>query len=309
MDIPAELRNDPPRSTLEWVAGHFGPGAKVTGIRRMQNAWAAAVHALDVDDTRGRRHDLILRRWARTDLVTDVGVVENEAATLTFLETCAPGLVAPRLVVADPDATAADAPALVMTRLPGHDDLSPADLGAYLDGLATTLRAVHAAPIPGAALGDYFPWGLDDLTDPPPWTRRPEVWRRAFEIAQRPVPPFTPVLCHRDFHPGNVLWQDGRVTGVVDWTSTCRGPVACDVAHCRNNLALLFGLEVADDFARRYGRVDDLAWFDIVDVVGWGELETWRWQGAGRPDITDDIAIRAADDFLAAAVARFTDAD
>jgi aminoglycoside phosphotransferase (APT) family kinase protein len=304
MAIPAELRRDPPRSTLEWVAGHFGPDAQVTGIRRMENAWAAAVHALDVDDASGTRHELVLRRWARTDLVTDEGVVENEAAALTFLASCAPGFVAPRLVASDADGTAADVPALVMTRLPGRDDLSPADLGTYLDGLAATLRAVHAAPVPDSSLGEYFPWGLDDLTDPPPWTHRPEVWRRAFDIAHRPVPAYTPALCHRDFHPGNVLWQDGRVTGVVDWTSTCRGPMACDVAHCRNNLALLFGLEAADDFAARYGPVDDLAWFDIVDVVGWGALDTWRWRDAGRPDVTDDIAIRAADDFLAAAVAR-----
>ncbi|MDQ1475444.1 MAG: hypothetical protein QOE62_673 [Actinomycetota bacterium] len=304
MDIPVELRSDPPRSTLEWVAGHFGPGARVTGIRRMRNAWAAAVHALDVDDATGTRHELILRRWVRVDLETDVGVVENEAATLMFLESCAPGFVAPRLVTSDPEATSADVPALVMTRLPGRDDLSPADLDVYLDGLVTTLRAIHAAPAPANALGDYFPWGLDDLTDPPPWTRRPDVWHRALEIARRPVPAYTPVLCHRDFHPGNVLWRDGRVTGVVDWTSTCRGPVACDVAHCRNNLALLFGLEAADDFARRYGPVDDLTWFDVVDVVGWGELETWRWSEAGRPDISDDTVIRSTDDFLAAAVAR-----
>jgi hypothetical protein len=66
----------------------------------------------------------------------------------------------------------------------------------------------------------------------------------------------------------------------------------------------LFGLEAADDFARRYGPVDDLTWFDVVDVVGWGELETWRWSEAGRPDISDDTVIRTTDDFLAAAVAR-----
>lgn len=304
MDIPAELRSDPPRSTLDWIAGHFGTGAKVTGIRRMRNAWAAAVHALDVDDARGTRHELILRRWARVDLETDFGVVENEAAALTFLESCAPGFVAPRLVTSDPDSTSADVPALVMTRLPGRDDLSPADLDVYLDGLVTTLHAIHTAPAPDDALGHYFPWGLDDLTDPPPWTRRPDVWRRAFEIARRPVPAYTPVLCHRDFHPGNVLWHHGRVSGVVDWTHACMGPAAADVAHCRLNLTLLFGLEIADDFSRRYGPLDDLAWFDLVDVVGSGLVEAWRWRDAGRTDITQHTLAQSFDDFLAAAVER-----
>ena len=111
-----------------------------------------------------------------------------------------------------------------------------------------------AVPVCEAVPGFHHLSVLDDLTDPPPWTRRPDVWRRAFEIARGPVPGYSPVLCHRDFHPGNVLWHAGRVTGVVDWTNTCRGPAACDVAHCRNNLALLFGLDAADDFARRRPR-------------------------------------------------------
>ena len=84
------------------------------------------------------------------------------------------------------------------------------------------------------------------------------------------------------------------------------GPAAADVAHCRLNLTLLFGLEVADDFARRYGPLDDLAWFDLVDAVGWGPLEAWRWRDAGRTDITQDTLVQSFDDFLAAAVERLS---
>jgi aminoglycoside phosphotransferase (APT) family kinase protein len=31
-------------------------------------------------------------------------------------------------------------------------------------------------------------------------------------------PPVTPVVCHGDFHPFNVIADGGRVTGVIDWT-------------------------------------------------------------------------------------------
>jgi aminoglycoside phosphotransferase (APT) family kinase protein len=193
---------------------------------------------------------------------------------------------------------------LLMTRLPGRDNLAPLDIDGYLDGLATTLRTIHAVAVPARTLGEYVPWGLSALGDPPRWSHRPDVWLRAFTIARRPVPAYERVLCHRDFHPGNVLWLHTRITGVVDWTSTCVGPAAADVAHCRANLAFLFGRDVADDFARRYGPVADLAWFDVVDVVGWGPLDAWRWHDAGRRDITDDALAHAADEFLAAAVER-----
>ena len=263
------------------------------------------MHAVDVDDARGERNELVLRRWARTDQPPDPGVVENEAAALTLLASV-PGLRAPALVAADPTGSMADVPAVVMRRLPGRDELAPSDIDAFVDGLVVTLRAIHAVGIGPGVLADYRPWGLDRLGDPPPWSRRPAVWRRAFEIARHPSPEHPAVLCHRDFHPGNVLWHHGRVSGVVDWTHACRGPAAADVAHCRLNLALLFGPEVADAFGRRYGRLEDLAWFDLVDVVGWGTPEAWRWQDAGRTDITTETVTTAFEDFLAAAVDRLS---
>jgi Phosphotransferase enzyme family len=310
MDIPVELRRIPPRSTLEWVAESFGPGARVTAVRRLPNAWAAAVHAVDVGDDGGNRHELVLRRWVRADLPPDPGVVEHEAAALTLLASVssldAPGLETPVLVAADPTGARADAPSLVMTRLRGRYELAPGDIDAFVDGLVTALQAVHAAPVHPGALGDYQPWGLDDLTEPPAGWSGPDVWSHALGIARRPVPAHRPVLCHRDFHPGNVLWHHGRVSGVVDWTHACIGPAAADVAHCRLNLTLLFGLEIADDFARRYGPLDDLAWFDLVDVVGCGPVEAWRWRDAGRTDITQDTLVQSLDDFLTAAVERLS---
>jgi aminoglycoside phosphotransferase (APT) family kinase protein len=303
MEIPPELLHVPPEETLGWVASLIGPGAWVTRVRRLRNAWSAAMHAVDVDDVHGNRHELVLRRWARVDVGPDPGVVENEAAALTLL-TSAPDLAVPTLVATDPYGVHSDAPTLVMSRLGGRDELAPPDIDTFLDELIITLHAVHAVPLRPGALYDYRPWGLGDLTEPPSWSRRPDIWRRAFEIARHPVPIQRRVFCHRDFHPGNVLWHHGRVSGVVDWTHACLGPAAADVAHCRLNLSLLFGLEVADEFGRRFGPVDELAWFDIVDAVGTTPPETWRWHDAGRTDITIDGLIRSLDDFLAAAVER-----
>src|SRR5262245_16368065 len=303
MEIPAELRRIPPKATLDWVAEQFGAGAAVTGVRRLHNAWAAAMHAVDVDDERGARHEVALRRWARTDLPPDPGVVENEEATLTLLSELAT-LPVPRFVAADPAGECADVPAVVMTRLRGADDLAPVDLDRYLDALVAALHEIHEVPLPRDTLGAYRPWGLDGDLEPPRWSTRPAVWARAVAIARSAIPAHTAVLCHRDFHPGNVLWHHGEVSGSVDWTHACTGPAAADVAHCRVNLTLLFGREVADEFARRYGAVEHLAWFDVVDVVGMDRIDAWRWNDAGRPDLTFESITAAFDEFLAVAVER-----
>jgi aminoglycoside phosphotransferase (APT) family kinase protein len=304
MQIPTEMRRRPPRAALAWAAAQIAPNARVCRTRRLRNAWASAVHAVDVDDG-AHVHQLVLRRWVRTDLPPDNGVVENESAALALLADARFDIPVPRLIGKDVTGAHADVPAVLMSRVPGRDVLAPRDIDPYLDGLATTLRAVHAVSVPDATVAAYRPWGLDTVIAPPSWSPRADVWTRAIDIAHRPLPVEDPVLLHRDFHPGNVLWRRGEISGLVDWTHACRGPAAADVAHCRMNLAVLFGIDVADEFARRYGPVDDLATYDIAAVVGAaadGPPEVWRWHDAGRIDVTDAHLQRAHDELLARAI-------
>ena len=70
-----------------------------------------------------------------------------------------------------------------------------------------------------------------------------QAWSAAIEIIRRPAPLYEGRYLHRDFQPGNVLF-DGPIkalTGVVDWASPCWGPADLDVAHCATNLAVLHG--------------------------------------------------------------------
>ena len=272
MQIPAELRRRPPPRALEWVEHSVGYAARVVRVRRLRNAWAAAMHVVALEDAHGERRDLVLRRWARVDIPPDVGVVANERAALRVAGGAA--VPTPTLIAADPTGAEAGVPAVLMSRLRGRDVVAPPDRDAWLDGLAQALHAIHATTVPEGELGYFRPWGLDTVTAPPLWTMAPRRAEHAIEIANQPVPPHTRVLVHRDFHPGNVLWSRGRVSGVVDWTHTCRGPAAADVAHCRLNLAILFGIDAADDFARRYGELPNQAWHDIADVVGMGRVGT-----------------------------------
>jgi Phosphotransferase enzyme family len=311
MGIPVEMRRRPPVSTLNWVERAIGRSARVVRVRRLHNAWASAMHSVDVDDD-GRRHRLVLRRWARTDIPPDPYVVENEAAALDFAASA--GLAAPRLVAADPKAEACETPTLLMTRLPGRDQIAPARVDPWLDGLVGALRAIHAvpAPEPDDLVTPYETWNLGIVVEAPPWSAHPDAWKRAIEIVEAGPPPGamadnSMVLCHHDFHPGNVLWHRGRVSGVVDWTHACRGPEAVAHAHCRMELTRLFGLDVADEFARRYGPVNDLTWFDIAEAFGTGDRppEAWRWADAGRPDLTSELLIEREDAFLLAALRRY----
>jgi aminoglycoside phosphotransferase (APT) family kinase protein len=86
--------------------------------------------------------------------------------------------------------------------------------------------------------------------------------------------------------------SDGRITGVVDWVSSCVGPSEEDVSHCRVNLVQHHGQAQADRFLAYWqevtGRRDYHPYWDLTNALSMASEE---------PD-------PALDEFVAAAAAR-----
>ena len=159
-------------------------------------------------------------------------------------------LIAMSLVAFDPDGAECDAPAVLMTRLPGHLDLEPRNLEPWLRQMAELLPPIHAVrPGPFSVQG----WQIwDDLRamSPPTWSARKRDWEDLIENVRGPWPDHEPRFVHRDFQQYNVLWARGRPTGVLDWINASMGPVELDFGHFRHNLLGDFGFEVAERFHR-----------------------------------------------------------
>ena len=245
--LPAELRRTTvPPAVRAWV--QRATGVAVERARRLPGASSAAVHRLDLSDGRS----LVLRRYVWPGVLEDEPIIPTrEVDALRFVTR--QGLPAPGFVAAD--TTGAEVgdgvPVLLMTLVPGRAVAVP-DLAALAE-VAATIHAVEAAP--AELPHEYFAWYESTMQAPPALATDPALWERALSVWHDDQPPFRPMLTHRDFHPGNVLWARGRSTGVVDWTGTCRGPWGCDVAHCRANLIELSGWEAADAFTAAYERI------------------------------------------------------
>ncbi|MFG2472593.1 phosphotransferase family protein [Streptomyces canus] len=249
----AQLRQaTPPAQALRWVCDVLGPGCEVDSVRYLPGGQTNAIHAVTVTDPAGRRSTAVLRRWVLPGWDADNPdfTAGREATVLRLIE--ASGISAPRLLADDRGADHCDAPALLMTLLPGRPFRhGPQGLSGFLRQLAAALRTLHAVP-GGAGLPPYRPY--NDLKDPrvPASATCPDVWEAAFAAVAKPPPPFTPCLIHRDYHPGNTLWQDGSLTGIVDWGYASYGPPSVDLAHMRWNLVVEYGQEAAEEFADSY---------------------------------------------------------
>jgi aminoglycoside phosphotransferase (APT) family kinase protein len=253
---------------------------------------SSAVHLLTTLDGAGRRRQAVLRRCVRPELnAEEPDIARREARALGVAESA--GVPTPALLAVDPAGTEAGVPAVLMSRLPGRVDWWPSDTGRWLRRLAGVLPAIRAAPLPPAGLIGPFAPNPQASYQPPPWARDPGLWERAAAISRGPAPALPQVLVHRDFHPGNVLWRRGTVSGVVDWQAACTGPAVADVAHCRVNLMTL-GTGAAEQFTALWQRMSGAAynpWADVVTIIGF--LDDLREDWGSERLLVEDMLARA----------------
>jgi len=74
-------------------------------------------------------------------------------------------------------------------------------------------------------LDKHFHW-LKEKVSEFPWLRDAGDWL----IEHQPSEPEKLAVCHGDFHPLNILVQDGRITGVLDWPGFMIADPALDIA-------------------------------------------------------------------------------
>jgi aminoglycoside phosphotransferase (APT) family kinase protein len=287
------LRSRPPRQALAWAAACLG--GPVISARALRGGMSSAVHLLTTEQANGRRRQAVLRRYVRPEVNdSEPGIAEREARALRAAG--AAEVPTPVLLAIDPTGTGAGVPAVLMSRLPGRVDWWPSDASRWLRRLAGVLPAIHAAPLPPAGMIRPFTACPQASHQPPPWARYPRAWERAAEIYQQPAPALPQVLVHGDFHPGNVLWRRGAVSGVVDWQAACTGPAVIDVAHCRVSL-LTFGTDTAERFTALWQRASGAAyhpWADVVTIIGFLDDLRDDW-GSERLLVEDMLANAVAD--------------
>ena len=219
---------------------------------------------------------------------------------------------APRLLATDADGEATGGWANLTTFLPGRVRLDRLDPAAT-DALADVAVAVHAIEVgTGEAPPPFAAW-TPPVLEVPGWARRPALWREAIERLRGPRPSTPQHLVHRDFHPGNTLWEGDTVTGLIDWAETSWGPSDLDVAHACSNFAMLHGVDDALGFAAAYeacgGRLDPdpeaRRYWTCLDVLGFlpdpGPIVVALTRR--RPDLDAEGVRHRLEDLLALALA------
>jgi aminoglycoside phosphotransferase (APT) family kinase protein len=272
MDIPEITA--PPQAARAWVASEFGAGGSVVSVTRLRGGITSAMHLFTVEDAHGQRHRAVLRRWMDSEHVDGPEWVKREELVLEQL--AGTDVPAPRVLRIDPTGSSCGEAALLMSYLPGRMELSPSNPEQWMEELVSMLVRIHALDVRAP---EAESWLNRQSLVVPTWSKRPALWREAITLMEGEPPRDEQAFIHHDYQHFNLLWQRGRISGVVDWVFGSIGSPSMDLGHCRLNLAVLYSPAHARRFLDLYERESGRSvnvWWDIHELLvylpGWGEF-------------------------------------
>jgi aminoglycoside phosphotransferase (APT) family kinase protein len=251
----------------------------------LEGGVSAQVTRIDAVLPDGTADTLVLRQYGAANLRTDPLTASHEYHLLTRLR--AAGLPVPRPRYADESRAILPAPLLVTEFVEGIAVTGPAQLSqpraAFTGQLAATLASIHQAGISAVDLPHLtdvrgiattkigtWPSSLDEALD--------EAAVRAALTRVWPPPQVNqPVLLHGDYWPGNTLWHDGTLVGVIDWEDAVLGDPVAEVANARMELTMLFSAAAARDFTCQYGEL--MPSVDLTALPHWDLYAALRHAG------------------------------
>jgi aminoglycoside phosphotransferase (APT) family kinase protein len=250
----------PSSGALEEVRHLAGPSAVVLGATRLQGGQHADAWRVDTENP---ATSVVVRQFP-----VDDPAPLCEQRVLRALEGL--GGLAPAPLGGDLNGRRSKFPTSLISWLDGQPDITPTDPRGWARRLGRALAAVHAVPTERLAeLPSVFErsGGSEEILAGP---LAAEVRSRWSQVVTSPE-----VLTHFDYWSGNVVWRDGRLTGIVDWSGGSRGPRGFDLGWCRLDLVLLFDEQIADEF---------LAAYEAETGEAVGEMRLWDCWAVARSD-------------------------
>lgn len=301
----------PDVSILARIVQHVDPNARILAAEPLTGGVSAQVVRLTIAQVHGSRS--LLLRWH-----TGGGQrIEREATVLRQLH--AAGLPVPQVIAEGiagdplPDAY------LLLEFIDGQTDFTPGDVSAYVRSAAATLAQVHQVGVSAGLAGllpDHnatcaeqvarHPLMLDHvLGEDRIRERLRELWPWSQDNRG--------CLLHGDYWPGNLIWRDGVLVGIIDWEDAALGDPLADLANSRLEMLFAFGQMAMLEFTTAYVAYRpalDLRrlphWELMASLRPMQQLAAWApgWAAYGRPEVTEYSLQAAHRWFVGQALAR-----
>jgi aminoglycoside phosphotransferase (APT) family kinase protein len=252
------------------LAHKVAPGSALLRVRTLHGGISARVTGLDIKHGDGQTQTLIVRQHGAVDLARNPNIAADEFALLRVLYDA--GLPTPMPYFVDQSAELFATPVVVVEYIEGESVFTLADTPDFLPQFATRLVQIHQVDCTKDTFS-FLP-SQDELVaakiSNPPATLDDSLAEGRIRAALEAAWPWPQQnisgLLHGDYWPGNILWRDGRLVGVIDWEDAARGDPLADLANSRLEILWAFGDDVMHDFTRRYTALNPI---DVSNLPYW----------------------------------------
>jgi len=252
------------------LARKIAPDSTLLRAETLHGGVSARVTAIELQHADGQTQKLIVRQHGAADLARNPQVAADEFALLRIVHDA--GVPAPAPVYLDQSGEIFETPVVVLEYIEGETVFALADAPDLLPQFAWHLAAIHRIdcaarditflPDHAAHWGEIIgnrPARLDDSLSE-------GRIRDALEVAWPWTQRNPSGLLHGDYWPGNILWRDGRLVGIVDWEDAAIGDPLADIAISRLDLLWAFGADAMERFTREYAAVAPI---DFTNLSYW----------------------------------------
>jgi aminoglycoside phosphotransferase (APT) family kinase protein len=254
----------------------IAPGSVVLAIDSLPGSFSNFTHLVEARSADGSDFRVIVRRYAVFGSYDRGEKASREFKTLELVQRY--GVPVPRPLYLDEEGALLGVPGIVTGYAPGEMLTSPAGPLNCARALAMMLARIHSVPCDAEAqsflldANSEATWFLRSDDVPDYMLAHPDgakVWQAAHDLPPG-VQPVPPTLVHIDYWLGNILWDRGRITAVVDWEEAAYGDPGIDVAYCRMDMCLNgMGRRAADEFLNVYEtemgrRVANLGFWELA---------------------------------------------
>lgn len=276
---------------LELVAQKVHPESKLVDAKNLEGGVSAQITLLEVEQSDGARQKLIVREYGKANLEHDPHSALHEDSLLRVLRSHA--LPVPEPLYADESCTILPTPYVIVSFIDGETVDEPADVTDFVRQMARALARVHTIPVNADIefLQNQTEIFTGKLQHPP--TALDESLSEGLirDILAKTWPPKqanVSVLLHGDFWPGNTMWRDDQLVGVIDWEDATIGDPLADLGNGRLEILMFFGPEATEAFTTEYRSLmpdidySNLPYWDLCAALRpAGKMSTW-----GLDDVT-----------------------
>ena len=270
-----------PREAVLAILEKIAPGSRLRGVELLPGSFSNHTHLVEASLPDGQPLHLVVRRYQEYGGYDRGEKARREFKAFELIH--AHGIPGPEPLLLDDTGEILGVPGIVTQRVPGALRLeAPDEPLPWAHKLAAMLAKIHAIRLNEADRSFLLDanaeatWFLGGESAPKFMQQFPggaELWQmlRQRYGALRPVPP---ALVHIDYCVGNVLWQAGEISAVLDWEEAACGDPVIDVAYARMNMYLMGLSAAADEFLQAY----ESASGHLVENLGF-----WEMAAAARP--------------------------